>query len=105
MRFEIKGRLPATDIERDFIVFAKFSYDELDTFNPVTICSLEIQLNDEPYGGLEGYNNVTEVICDTRDRFVKDIGRKLSLRKAMQSLPMAFRTAIWKAYLGRKKNG
>lgn len=99
MRFGIDGKL----------VFAKFSYDRKDEFNTiVTICNLEI------YGEINPINEeldpliseIGECSCDSRDRFVKDIGRKLALERAMfhAKLDRSFRTKIWAAYLGRKND-
>ena len=41
--------------------------------------------------------------CAPSDRFCKETGRKIALKRALhQYLPKSFRTAVWKAYHGRK---
>ena len=40
--------------------------------------------------------------CSFDDNFVKDVGRKLALKRAMRHWPRVARTKMWKAYLGRK---
>ena len=40
--------------------------------------------------------------CHRNDQFSKETGRKLALTRALMSYDRGFRTAAWKAYLGRK---
>ena len=42
--------------------------------------------------------------CAPGDKPNYETGRKLALTRALASAPKDFRTAIWKAYLGRKKS-
>lgn len=47
---------------------------------------------------------VGEAHCGPGDKPSYEIGRKLALTRALQGEPKDFRTAIWAAYLGRKKS-
>ena len=40
--------------------------------------------------------------CHENDQFSKETGRKLALARALMGYDRGFRTAAWKAYLGRK---
>lgn len=41
--------------------------------------------------------------CSLDDKYVKDVGRKLALKRAMRDWPRASRTKMWKAYFGRPR--
>jgi hypothetical protein len=41
---------------------------------------------------------VTFALCNPKDMFVKERGRKISLTRALSSLPKDTRKAIWRAY-------
>lgn len=64
-------------------------------WGPTTVCNL--RLDDGVYTG-EAYTNL-------KDRFIKDFGRKLSLKRALTNLFLTKedRTVIWNAYLNRSK--
>ena len=60
-----------------------------DTFKAITECYLFI--GDKMFSvGITG--------CSWEDNFSKDIGRKVSLSRAIHSLPKKDRTMIWEAY-------
>lgn len=55
---------------------------------------------------LDGYYFTTILrgisVCSKQDSFVKEIGRKISLKRAIQSLSKDQRKQIWDVYLQRK---
>lgn len=66
---------------------------------PKTICKLETS----------GFTEVTSeyAICSSNDKFIKEIGRKVSLRKLLNKQwpgqeNKHIRTLIWNTYLNRK---
>ena len=61
-----------------------------------TICTIEV--NDP-----ENYHVRGEVNCFVKDRYVKEIGRRESLKRAITvgEFDRATRTAIWNAYWSR----
>jgi hypothetical protein len=61
----------------------------------MTICRI---LPDSPRKTLVG-----EAHCGPGDKPSYEIGRKLALARALAGEPKDFRTAVWQAYLGRKK--
>lgn len=40
--------------------------------------------------------------CSTKDKFVKETGRKIALTRMLAPLSKEFRTAVWTCYLNRK---
>ncbi len=46
-------------------------------------------------------DQLAPAFCSMADNFSKEIGRKVSLTKALEYFDKPTRTAIWKAYLGR----
>lgn len=49
---------------------------------------------------------IGDALCCPQDQFIKDIGRKISLARAMSNfaLDKQERTQIWKDYFNRKKS-
>lgn len=63
-----------------------------------TKCTLKFGPKEAPTRpDLEG-----EAYCSTMDTFNKEIGRKVSLARAVQPLPREERRAIWEAYFSRR---
>ena len=46
-----------------------------------------------------------QAVCGKKDQFEKEIGRKISLERALKSQDKPFRTAVWEAYFARKNPG
>ena len=46
--------------------------------------------------------NTGVATCSPLDQFAKEVGRKVSLTRALQGSEKDFRTAIWKTYFNRK---
>jgi hypothetical protein len=65
----------------------------------VTLCSLVITSNLGAYV-FGGY-----ALCSSRDRFVKETGRKIALRRALEmaGVDKVHRKAIWLKYLSRNE--
>ena len=65
-------------------------------FNVVTTCYL-VDSNDEDIGTGKAY-------CLAADQFSKEIGRRISLTRALQSTELSKigRRMVWAAYFGRK---
>lgn len=47
------------------------------------------------------YCTTSEAWCNPEDAFVKDVGRKISLTRAIKDFPREVRAKIWEAYLNR----
>ena len=66
-----------------------------------TACSIY----EGPAGGPSGEMRAVlrgDAVRSPKDPFRKEAGRKVALRRALESCPKEFRTACWKAYFGRK---
>ncbi len=93
MKFTVNGR--------DIIV--KFRYQRRNPRARVhTFCDLSI-LKDGEITGLAAESSAGEAICDSRDQFIKTVGRKRALRNALsnaglQEMPKTARTELWKQY-------
>lgn len=57
-----------------------------------TVCTVKVEGEEDLSG---------EALCSAQDVFNKEVGRKISLSRAIQGFPRETRKQIWEAYFGR----
>jgi hypothetical protein len=68
----------------------------------ITLCKIF-----EEFGGECEMEYIGWAECSTKDRYSKEVGRKVSLKRALRKGEFEYedRKAIWKAYFQRKEEG
>lgn len=71
----------------------------VDLFGRYTRCNVVVA--EENKSPSNFYCTTSVAWCNPEDAFVKDVGRKISLTRAIKEFPREVRAKIWEAYLNR----